>query len=465
MSERHKARQRHVTQGELERLRVPTYRVESLRYGPKELSVCLYCGRIKRNLGHHLPGCPVMPGSLDAYNERWGFPPPSLRRKASQRQYYRQHSAELKDRAKKWHAASQPRVSGEELERLRIPENLLESLRYGPDEKTVCLECGRIGDNLSRHTRGCPAKPQSSSAYKQRWGFDRSNPLTSPKQREAYSQSQRRSATFDRRREGARKQLPTARAARTGASRGPMSLESKLRRRGKRTGARPHRQKIPDSKVLEILAFNLPIAEAARRAGISQTAFYRRAQRLGWDAEPAKEQRNKILERVFELRTWLFSQAQLPAVGGITQRYMNELRLGTLQHSPELTSFVRDLAAELTAHPEAIGELAGEKGKLASSALSLASRIFKRARTMRGDGAVKLKSSMGQKPRKHGPDKQPAEQSVWFDIGRKVEELISKGEALIDARRQIAGRYEYETVVRYHRKYRGWLRNSPVNPG
>jgi predicted transcriptional regulator len=334
--------------------------------------------------------------------------------KPSQKRWLEEHQAELIEYRKKRHAEKQPRVPDAELERLRLPENRQESLCYGTEEHVVCLNCGRVGKNISHHLHGCPVTLEPSDAYKERWGFDRSNPLTSPKQREAYSQSHRQSPTFRQQQEKAREALLVARAARTGSKRGPMRLESKLRRRGKRTGARPHRQKIPDAEVLEILALNLPIAEAARHAGISQTAFYRRAQRLGWDAEPAKEQQNKILERVFELRTWLFSQPKTPTVEGITQRYVNELRLGKLQHSPDLTSFMGFLEAELRARPEAIGELVAEEGKLAPRALTLASRIFKRAREPKRVAA----SKHAGRPKGMTRDR--------IEEGRKLEALIEK---------------------------------------
>jgi hypothetical protein len=70
-----------------------------------------------------------------------------------------------------------------------------------------------------------------------------------------------------------------------------------------------------------------------------------------------------------------------------------------------------------------------------------------------------------RKPRKYGPDKKPAEQSMWFEIGRKVEGLVASGESLIDARRRVVGKYEYDTVVRYHRQFRAWRRKNPSYPG
>lgn len=299
-----------------------------------------------------------------------------------QQEYYRQHRAELKDRAKKLHAANQPHVSDEELERLRIPENLPESLLYGVEEKTVCLWCGRIGDNLSRHTRGCRVKPQSSSQYKEHWGFDRSNPLTSPKQRQAYSRSQRQSQTFERRRESARKQLPAARAARTGARRGPMRLESKLKRRGKRIGARPRLQKVPDRKVLEVFMRDLPLAERAKCLGLSQTAAYRREQRLGLDTGAPRRQQQRILRLVFNVREWIVSRSTTPTIEQVTQHYMDELRSGSVRPSRELSSFLTHLETELRARPEWITEIAAERANkaLASKTFTLGIRVYRQLR-------------------------------------------------------------------------------------
>jgi hypothetical protein len=109
-----------------------------------------------------------------------------------------------------------------------------------------------------------------------------------------------------------------------------MRLESQLKRRGKRTGVRPQRQKIPDNKILEIPNLHLPIAEAANRAGISQTAFYRRAQRRGWNTGAARSQQQGVVRLVFELRKWIALQPQIPTTEQITQPFIDELRRGSL---------------------------------------------------------------------------------------------------------------------------------------
>jgi predicted transcriptional regulator len=341
-----------------------------------------------------------------------------------QKLYYREHAAELIERSKKHHAANQPHVSNKELEHLRISENRLESLRYGSEEEIVCLNCGRKGRNLSHHLHGCPTKPESALLYKERWGFDKSNPLASPKQREAYSRSQRQSPSFPQRREKARSQLSAARATRHASMRAPMSLESKLKRRGRRTGARPHRQKIPDAKVLEIFALNLPIAEAAKRAGLSQTALYRRAQRLGWNAESVKAIRRKIMERVFELRMWIFAQPQVPTPDEIVERYMNDLRTGAIESSHELILFVRHLGAELQEHPDVIRRLAAEKKKPARVAFTLASRIFKRSRAGFERGQRDSRTNVAVGGREDGLGKKASERTI--EKGKFCDQIIGE---------------------------------------
>jgi DNA polymerase III epsilon subunit-like protein len=61
---------------------------------------------------------------------------------------------------------------------------------------------------------------------------------------------------------------------------------------------------------------------------------------------------------------------------------------------------------------------------------------------------------------KHGPEKTPVERLAWFSEGRKVEELVQSGKSVEDARQQVRGKYEYDSIVRYHKKYRAWLRRS-----
>jgi hypothetical protein len=69
---------------------------------------------------------------------------------------------------------------------------------------------------------------------------------------------------------------------------------------------------------------------------------------------------------------------------------------------------------------------------------------------------------------RRGRNKIPIDQSEWFKTGRLVEEKIKapSDEAMMAARRDVVKekRYEYDTVVRYHRRYRSWLKNR-IPPG
>ncbi len=77
-----------------------------------------------------------------------------------------------------------------------------------------------------------------------------------------------------------------------------------------------------------------------------------------------------------------------------------------------------------------------------------------------GDRAAARKKSDGKRNRA----KLQIEKTLWFSLGQKIERLIAEGVPLTDARRNLQGRYDYETVVRYHRRYRrakGLPANSP----
>jgi hypothetical protein len=78
---------------------------------------------------------------------------------------------------------------------------------------------------------------------------------------------------------------------------------------------------------------------------------------------------------------------------------------------------------------------------------------------VRGDGSVAAPGKGTR--RKRGPDKTPAEQTVWFSEGRKVEEVIpSIGQA--NARHKVAktSHRQYSTIEQYHKQYRLWLQHQ-----
>jgi hypothetical protein len=81
------------------------------------------------------------------------------------------------------------------------------------------------------------------------------------------------------------------------------------------------------------------------------------------------------------------------------------------------------------------------------------------------------KAAESVKQSKRGPTKYPPEETVWFEIGRKVEEKtqngdpsLSEGDRIIAARNAVAKEKHYarDTVVRYDLRYRSWRRNHPA---
>lgn len=306
--------------------------------------------------------------------------------------------------------ARQPRVAPAELERLRIPENRLESLRYGTNQKCVCLNCGLICDNLSRHVSACPEKKQSSAEYKALWGFAKSTVVASATWQAEASRGKRQSLRFQEAQERnrarwqaesneQRRRVSAARKSGQPVRRGPQRLETVLRKRGRRLPARPDRQKVPDSKILEILALDLPIAQGAKlaifaddggkRRHLSQTAFYRRAQTLGWNVEAVRARRKLVNRLVFELRSWLRTEKPLPTAEQIDERYAAELRSNRADSFREFTPYLSCLQTELHKHPETIRKMASRTftrrgGENCGAVIALASKIFQRARAKSG---------------------------------------------------------------------------------
>jgi hypothetical protein len=320
------------------------------------------------------------------------------RREIYQRNKAKFRRAESARRRAKW-----PRVSLEELERLRLPENRLEALAYGSNKKQlVCLNCGGIFErNFSRHPIACSMKPQHSDAYKEQWGYNKSNPLTSADWHAGKSETLKNSEKF----QGAKKRnrsvwiavttaqrgaVSAARSSGQPVRRGPMRQEAKLRRHGRGLTRRLRRPEVTDEQIEKILALDLPVAESARRAGLSQTAFYRRAQRRhGWTAKEAKAKRALITKYIFELRPWLRSLGQIPTVQEVVQRHMSGLRSGAGEIFQEFRPFLSHLEAELNDKPGLIRELVSRSDSAA--VITLASRIFKRSRARKAGAPKKAK--------------------------------------------------------------------------
>lgn len=69
----YRARQRRVSDDELERLRQRENRQEALSYAPEKKCVCLNCGGIFDLLSRHVSTCPVKPEPAPAYKASWGY--------------------------------------------------------------------------------------------------------------------------------------------------------------------------------------------------------------------------------------------------------------------------------------------------------------------------------------------------------------------------------------------------------
>ena len=346
--------------------------------------------------------------------------------------YYRQNSSKAKDRANEQREASRRHVSREELDRLRHPENRHESLCYGPGGKVVHLACGWVGDDLTHHIRHCRVKPEGWNTYSECWGFDLSVPPVSPRQREAYSEKQQRIwASVKRRSSMARN------------------------RWGKGTDPRFQTRKISNSKILEIVAANpgLSLTEGAKLASMSRVGFYKRVKKLGDSRNlvPAPRPQREFVRLASDpqLRNWVASRQQNFVAEPFLEFCMDNLDHGLLTPS-QFALFILHLEKELREHPEWIAEIARKIAgrKPAETTLRLGNRVFERVRAGLKNPAK----------RQAGPAKTEPRKTAWFELGRKIEELVSKGADVTEARRRVKGHYDFDTVVRYHMKYRKHLR-------
>ena len=329
-------------------------------------------------------------------------------------------------KARAHHLAHQTRVPHIELERLRQEENRLEAVSYGPDKLNVCLGCGWAGRNLSRHVNACPVDPRPAPAYKDKWGYNKTNPLMtaelSTKSSEVRKLSQRCLAAQEKNRQ---KVLEAFADQRQRGHRGPMRLEFVLRKRGRRLPERPDRRKVPDSKILEILALDLPIAQSAERAiftddsgkrkHLSQTAFYHRAQKLGYNATDVKARRALITKYIFDLRPWLRVQQQPVTMKQIIQRHVQALRGDAPEAFQRFTPFLSSLEAALNEHPGLIGEVVRRASSTA--VITLAADVFQRVRTRREVGAA-------QKPKDGGDTKRLSTRVI--EKGRFCDRVVQE---------------------------------------
>lgn len=316
-------------------------------------------------------------------------------------------------------------VTEEELERLRKPQFRLEALAYGQDKLCVCLGCGQVAVNLSRHVSACPTDPLSADTYREKWGYDRSNALMAASE-SAKRRASRQSEAFQR--AFAEKIAPSFAAKRSQQAgdreregkpgRRRMRLESRLRRTGRSLPPRPGKQKVSDAVILEILARDLPVADGARRAQLSVTAFYRRAKRLGWDANGVKARRRIVNRYIFMLRGWLWGQRKIPSFDQILEWHAEGIRGDSRNAFIGFTPYLPHLKPILKAEPDLLRKLSepqpvmdktthGATLYLGNAAITLSAKVFARSRAeLRGRGRL------------------ASREKASFATGRAVEECV-----------------------------------------
>lgn len=142
------------------------------------------------------------------------------------------------------------------------------------------------------------------------------------------------------------------------------------------------------------------------------------------------------------------------AANAESRKYL-EAHLATVSQRPNVADFVREVLAARY----------GASLWIVRRALSRTNPVIPSAEMC---GVILLHGSVRPvvavtKDRKYGPSKTPAEKTVWFQIGEQVQKLISKGLGLEAARRQVGEKKtcDYDTIVRYHRRYRTFTGTNP----
>jgi hypothetical protein len=300
-------------------------------------------------------------------------------RKLWSQEHYQKNRSEIIKRSREMSAGRRAHCSAEELQRLRIPENRMQALRYGPAEKSVCLNCGLICDNLSSHVVACLVMPEPKPVYKEHWGYNRSTPLGSARWRERASKNNKCAEFLLKYREtgmtafdAERKRRSAAKQAGGNVSRGRMRLQARLARRGRRFGGPPFSQKVSTERVLEILALNLPLTEAAKRIGITRSALAYRARRLGWDTKASHTTRQLLTVYCGALRGYLRAAQSSVSVQQIVKWHAEQMSLKTNDLFHRTARFFDSIKRELEERPESIKEL------VAGRVVIVASRIFTR---------------------------------------------------------------------------------------
>jgi hypothetical protein len=136
-----------------------------------------------------------------------------------------------------------------------------------------------------------------------------------------------------------------------------------------------------------------------------------------------------------------------------------ESKLERLRETEGITDFVREVLGErYGVHPQQI-KLAMQSGVRTIGPVEMA-RLLLLSPSLRQFAQSVPQGQRAMKKRKHGPDKLPSEETTWFMLGHSVEEGLASGLGLVEARKAVVGRYEYDTIVRYHRMYRKHLKRE-----
>lgn len=354
------------------------------------------------------------------------------KRKAAKRAYYLRHGDAIRARRREKRIAlrKQLRLTPEELAACQKDPTLAWTIRG--TKWIACIEddCGALCVGLGPHLRQChhltarqyKAKPGSdgvSSRYSK-------NASLSSKDLQAQLSEKRTKLGLGKRLQASGKVPGVKKLI---ASRGRRVLSQQCRLEQSR-----RRRKIPDSKILEIIALGLPTAEAAKRAGIAERNFLARAQKLGCDTGASQRQRQRSQRLVFELRKWIALQPQIPTSEQITQHYTDALRSGLLMPSPELLSFIAHLEAELRERPETIAEIRLPSKAAVAVVLTLASRVSQRMRARSAaDGPVgadttrikELEAKLAVRAKAGAPKK---EKPTFVTVGEQWQQILPRFE-------------------------------------
>jgi hypothetical protein len=147
------ARRQQVSREELERLRSPENRSESLGFGPDKKIVHLACGWIGDDLTHHIRHCPIKPEGWSAYSRYWGFdpsrPPVSPKQRETYSETQRMNWASFERRSNmarnRWGKGTAPRLQTRKTSNRKILEIVASNPGLLLSEGAALAGLSRIG--------------------------------------------------------------------------------------------------------------------------------------------------------------------------------------------------------------------------------------------------------------------------------------------------------------------------------